>query len=773
MKQFIIVIEDGFAASVNGIGIVFLGKVISGEAAVTDRVDFYDALPFEAAADAKPDLIFQSMITRLAKDRQEVDRAQEGDTIEITIRAIDKGIIRKGCQIVSNGQAPLRGSLLEPPRPAPISRLAFHWRPDPRRTFGIGLQGGGLKGAFGVGAMRFLAELDLEKSKHLKVIGSASTGSITSRILMLDRGMPGVDDAVREYTDLQNVNDMLKLRPEVRKASRESHIAGRVINAALTGEVGTLDPKKMVMDELVTTGSMLPALWGGFGAASGLAILAVVTSLGPIGIIGGLIIGAIAGGVLGAGAGVRQELEQDLEVLEKLMNLTGSIAVLDPVETRLKALAGDHDTRRAGIKWRISVNCLETGVTAYITEQGRLLYPDRDGVHDMYHPREFLDCKIVSIDVSDNVNDSFPDLMIKAALTSGSFPGVFEPRLITFSHDKFGGTRSLWFNDGGIRENLPLQSMVDAGADQIVAIYCAPIEPAPTPFDDDLSTPTSGKPMPKWTDVAGRAVALTFAEITRTDVAFGRRLNAGQSHLNDPIGVGRATGVDVIDIAPRVPTLGLTEVNPRKIEATIVYGYMCAYDELWIANRKTTATERSKLRENTDQIYKNLVLAADYSIMTLTSAVYRNPDASGKMWNTLPGWNEDGSARRIHRINFQRHALRVYSKAKHEFLRALVRRHAQFGDLSLPLHTKNAPKCFNRSYFTDWSVLQYGALTTMVVFQKFGGSIGSALQNQPFLERQHVRTDNHQKHDPEVDTMASWEHRKDLKDQLEDVEFLR
>lgn len=742
-------------------------------------MDVYEALPFGASEDAKPRRLRTLMVTLFLDGRERLQRVEEGFEGHMLLRGVRRDEARafheEGVQYVEEDAEPLTGSLKAPP-PEPIPRsFRNHWRPSIHNVFGVGLQGGGLRGAFGVGALRFLAEMDLLSRERLKVIGSASTGSITGSILMLNQGSVGADKAVREYTRLRSYKDMLRFVPEVEDLKAKSRSVATILPTLLNEEIGMLDPWKILKQEIITSGVIATTISGGLGglalgAAGGAAIGSVFGPAGTIigGVTGGLI-GLAAGGWAGLTASGAIEGKKDFDEIMKLFEIKPSLAGLEPVETALLDLVGSNDTRKAGIKWRISVNNMETGQTHYITERGTLLAPVRAGLRDVFHPSKYVDCKVHQIDGVDITEQTFSHVMIKAALTSGSFPGIFPPRTIRFDHPGSETTREEYFNDGGVRENLPLQAMIDAGAEQIVAIYCAPIEPAAMPFTD-LPGDTADKPLPTWTEVAGRAVELTFAEITRTDVARGRRLNAGDLHLESDRGEVDDAHVDIVDIAPRLPTLGLTEIDPRKIEATLAYGYMCAYDEMWIAARSPDRDMRTRIRDNTDKIFANLALASDYSALVLTSAVYRNPDAFGQKWGTLPECLKDDGVTRVHRIAFQSHAIRVYSMAKDKVLEALIERVGRFGTESLPTPLK--PHFLQRRFFDDWSMKLYPIETFEELLGRLHVPIRFTLNDTDFMRQVRLRTANDQEHRTELRTANSFRHRISIRDSLPGATFL-
>ncbi|MEL6540809.1 MAG: patatin-like phospholipase family protein [Pseudomonadota bacterium] len=775
MTDFVLVGVAAEVFSINGLGTVVPVRVVEGEVKIGDQVFVYQPLPHSAAEDEKPRSVAKTSIVGFTPAASPPrTSAKKGEEVGIVLRGLRPSKALEfhfvGTQYVPRDGQPLNGPLFD--RFDLFDKHKDNWRPSHAKKFGIGLQGGGLRGAFGVGAVRFLAELGLldKANGQLEVLGSASTGSITSMVLMEKSGVTCVDKAIKEYTRLRTYEDMLTLRSEVKEEMKKTAAVSSLIPAILNEEVGMLDPEAIIEREI--WGATTHAGWqtgvfiGVIVGAAGFATFGVGAA------VAGAIVAAIGGAFVGGVFGADAELKEDAESLRRFFAIKPSIATLDPVEKELRRLVVGTDFRRNGIALRMAVNNMETGQTGYITERGKLLYPVREGPKDIFHPSEFVECDILNID--GKTPRSFNNFLVKAAATSGSFPGIFPPRLIRFRHPEEDHIREEYFNDGGVRENLPLQAMIDAGAQEIVAIYCAPIEPGE--MDLKEKDTVADKPIPTWSDVAIRAVGLTFAEITRTDVFLGRRLNAGTNQLDDEKGQFGADAVDIIDIAPRHPTLGLTEVEPAKIQATIAYGYMCAYDETRIAKLKMGRRARTLLRDNTDNIYERLALIADYRIDLILTAVYRNPDVGGQKWGMIDKWLEERS-KRVTEMAFQRHALRVYSMAKKELLVYLGERVSVYGRESLPFSMHGEFQFLKREFYENWTTFQYDSETVRRVLKPrhhdLSDDVRKIMDGMPFFSRALLRTeDSLQKHEREHDGITSWKHRKSLQGTLNSVRFL-
>jgi hypothetical protein len=184
----------------------------------------------------------------------------------------------------------------------------------------------------------------------------------------------------------------------------------------------------------------------------------------------------------------------------------------------------------------------------------------------------------------------FKSRMIESALTSCSFPGIYDPVQIVRVDPDSGDRLTDFYSDGGIRENLPIEPLVDEGIEQIVAIYS---DPLCTQRDESYDAE-----LPKWPGVAGRAVQLITNEITRTDASFGESLSFSNS-------LHSGKGPEVLHIAPGIPTLGLTEVDPVLNRIMFVYGGMRAFDEMHIAKMGSQSNNLLKLslRDTSDRFF--------------------------------------------------------------------------------------------------------------------------------------------------------------------------
>jgi predicted acylesterase/phospholipase RssA len=146
--------------------------------------------------------------------------------------------------------------------------------------------------------------------------------------------------------------------------------------------------------------------------------------------------------------------------------------------------------------------------------------------------------------------------------------------------------------DGGVREYVPIEIAIDAGADEICCIILAPT------FD---KRPLFEKRFGNVLDVAQRSVDLLSEEVGASDLKLSRLYNASCKYLGAVQAKLRADGVSdaVIDAAfgqtvvpnpfagkrvvklcvirPERPLLGDTlKFDPAEMKANLAYGFECA-----------------------------------------------------------------------------------------------------------------------------------------------------------------------------------------------------
>jgi hypothetical protein len=146
--------------------------------------------------------------------------------------------------------------------------------------------------------------------------------------------------------------------------------------------------------------------------------------------------------------------------------------------------------------------------------------------------------------------------------------------------------------DGGVREYVPIEIAIDAGADEICCIILAPT------FD---KRPLYEKRFGNVLDVAQRSVDLLSEEVGASDLKLSRLYNAACKYVGAVQAKLRADGVSdaVVDAAfgqtvvpnpfagkrvvrlcvirPERPLLGDTlKFVPEEMKKNLAYGYECA-----------------------------------------------------------------------------------------------------------------------------------------------------------------------------------------------------
>ncbi|HSU17139.1 patatin-like phospholipase family protein [Longimicrobium sp.] len=155
--------------------------------------------------------------------------------------------------------------------------------------------------------------------------------------------------------------------------------------------------------------------------------------------------------------------------------------------------------------------------------------------------------------------------------------------------------------DGGVREYVPIEIAIDAGADEICCIILAPQLEKRATFE---------KPKPNVVDVLQRSIDLLSEEVGASDVKLSQLYTSANVWINAVVGKLRAAGVkdDVIVpafqnagvknpfagkravslriIRPQKPLRGETlKFSPDDMKANLEYGFQCAKEQ-WDASGK-------------------------------------------------------------------------------------------------------------------------------------------------------------------------------------------
>jgi NTE family protein len=383
------------------------------------------------------------------------------------------------------------------------------------------LAGGGTKGAFEAGAIRYLVE---EEAITPEVITATSAGSICAVVLAQARTHRELVDRARDlHDDLLAMTDsdlLFGKQPWV--AALDGTPFGRAVDGYVTERTrppipGTIpagpnpagpNPPGPTGDPPASRAPGSPAghrTWARLRAAHPQLRRYVDTAMR-----------------------VGQALPHLNRARKALRGNASSILTLEPLAAALRH-GGSSGIRRVdpalvgrpGLELRMAVAALGDGVLRYVTERGDIVASD--AVTPVAGPVDVLE----------------------GMLASASVPMLFPPRQLA------GDV----YVDGGIANNIPVDAAVRLGATRIFAVLAVPVA-QPRDTTDYLSATAPA--------VFLRAVgAVAFAE---------RQL----ANLNPPLPPG--TTVTVID--PLVDVVGPFEVSQGLMLLNMDYGWMRAADVL-------------------------------------------------------------------------------------------------------------------------------------------------------------------------------------------------
>lgn len=144
-------------------------------------------------------------------------------------------------------------------------------------------------------------------------------------------------------------------------------------------------------------------------------------------------------------------------------------------------------------------------------------------------------------------------------LASSAIPTVFDP-------GRLFGTE---YVDGGVREVVPVEIAIDCGADKVYAVVCARKESAPPPYIKNLPT------------VGLRALDITLDEVI----------------LNETSRIPAWADKPVVIIRPRLEVHDALTIEPGLIRISAAYGYMCAADTIELAGDEVKRNEAMALAD--------------------------------------------------------------------------------------------------------------------------------------------------------------------------------
>jgi NTE family protein len=314
------------------------------------------------------------------------------------------------------------------------------------------LSGAGTKGAFEVGALRYLVD---ESAFAPSIICATSAGAIIGTVLAQARGLHELRDRVDELQ--QDLLAMTRTDVVFAKQDWLAEFDGTPVGDAIDAFLTVRSRPPIAPDPIAPEISDALAdrrqdraqrrrhrRWHDFmGVMSALPAARRAKKELPEGRSSMLDLGPLEDALRG-----RQD---------------GGIRPIDP-----------ELVRRPGLQLRLAVTALQAGVTRYVTESGELVEAEAT--------TRVSPAPDAGIDVIDGL------------LMSSSVPMVFEPRRVG---DEV-------YVDGGVRQNIPVEAALRLGAARLVAVLGVPL--AAQPVDADYSAES-------FVSVHLRSNALMFNEV--------------------------------------------------------------------------------------------------------------------------------------------------------------------------------------------------------------------------------------------------------------------
>jgi NTE family protein len=286
------------------------------------------------------------------------------------------------------------------------------------------LAGGGTKGAFEAGAVRYLVE---EEQVLPQILTAASAGAVAAAVLAQAR------------TPKEFAQRSAELRADLLAMTHMDHLFAK------QPWVESLDgtPLGRVIDSYLTVRTRPPVPGPDLGSILGVPerrrwerrALEVAT-------------------------GSARAIRHLPRTRRGLRGNTGSVLTLDPLARALRhggpsgILPIDPQLiARPGLELRLAVTALGAGVLRYVTGDGTIV------ADDALSPVAGRGAGPVDV--------------IEGVLASSSVPMVFPPRPLADDV----------YVDGGVLQNIPVEAAVRLGAERIVAVLAVPLAPEPDPRD--------------------------------------------------------------------------------------------------------------------------------------------------------------------------------------------------------------------------------------------------------------------------------------------------
>jgi len=463
-------------------------------------------------------------------------------------------------------------------------------------TVGLVLSGGGARGNFQVGAARYLYERNVRPT----VITGTSVGAINAVKLAEGEGAGndetrGLRGLIRIWRDLQTTSDMW-------------------VEEDWYTKVKNLDLMKTITKAVSV---VTPPFPNPLPFSDVIHVFRKLSDLGS------------------TSAEVNKLIKDIKEILEGFKN-SQSLYNLGPIYSKLNDQSKLDPAKvwHSGIKLRMSIVALESGELRYVTEKGHVL--ERDCVaYVQTVPPYAPECLPIAVKIKEleqqrvslyselelaaprdkagiiekirekNGEISYQSQLMTSckithppqsvplsiALSAGTLASASIP--LAFSPIKIGNEH---YVDGGVRELVPIQAAIQAGATEIYAVLASDnsLDQARGVLSKEPIV-SFGKGSANLLDVANRAAS----DIMANEVGLNEV---------EPYTTNRSSNVNVMIIQPEHDIHDIMTIDPGLIDIRMAYGYMRADDTYQArqadpTNYRQLANQYSQDR-NTDLIYR-------------------------------------------------------------------------------------------------------------------------------------------------------------------------
>lgn len=441
---------------------------------------------------------------------------------------------------------------------------------------GIALSGGGAKGSFHAGALAHLDERGLlytgggpasVRRARFDIVSGTSIGAITATKLA-DGSDDATDVMVDVWLSLTSTADMVERADWV--AELKTRTCGYIDISGFSGLIGGCKPLPHPDIEPTKPAKKGGGLFGFFSdavkflrRAARFGIPDPVVEFGPgpfdnpVSYFEGIANAISTGFCVAKNVG---SLEEWLE--GTLCEQTG-LFTLDPAMELLRSNVDIDGVARSGTSLRLVAVDVEFGRVVTFTEESTMLDP---GVE----PARF--------DSDDEVYHQWDVRPLEAAVrASASQPIVHVTPAVRLQQGNVQYEREMY--DGGVREVIPIDAAVRAGADDIIVID---LSPEATRIEEDPFLLGLGSTLSRG------------LELSVTEVEVGDRLK----HATNP-------DLDIFRIDPAFTFVSPYDIDPGLTRINLMHGWLRAHDALLIREEAdpelidtalTTTTEITQLR---------------------------------------------------------------------------------------------------------------------------------------------------------------------------------